>query len=112
MPEPLPNRTRERTLGLLLIALGAGMLWTSWGQAVPGETFSGPLAAMGPMVTVLGLGLAAVPGPRAERRAKGLPEPPGGEMGLTPRWKGIAVAAVVAALVHVWLVSQGLVPHG
>jgi len=105
------SRTGERALGAVLLLIGLAMLWMSWGQSKPGETFSGSLAAAGPMATILGAALVAFPSPFAERRAQGLPdvETPG-EVPMSPRWKMVVGLAIVAALMHVWLVSQGLVP--
>lgn len=108
-PPTSMSRTGERVLGAVLFLLGLLMLGLSWKQAQPGQTFSGSLAAAGPMAAIIGAALVAFPSPFAERRAKGLSDQPG-EAPMTPRWMVIAGVAIAAALVHVWLVSQGLVP--
>ena len=104
-----PNRTRERVLGLVLVLVGLVMMRMSWFQAATEDLISGSLATAGPVAAVLGGALLAFPGPRAERLARGLPAEAGpGDPGLTQRWKATLAIALLAGIVHVVLVANGV----
>lgn len=105
------SRTNERLGGAFLLLVGLGLFWLVWGQAADTGRFNVAGAMFAPFGVIVGAALLAMPGYRTERAMRGEDvDALKGWDALTPRWRIVTIAAVVAGLVHVVAIAQGLTP--
>ncbi len=96
----------RRGVGLVMALAAGWMTSLSWIQARRDGEFSMAAALLGPAFCVIGLGLVLFKGYRQERLERG--EDLAGLQGLdllTPRWKGVLGAALVAMAVNYALLT-------
>ncbi len=110
MPPPV-SRTKERLGGVLLLIVGVWLTVFGWRVVAEQGWFNVAGSAMGPASIVMGLALLAFPGYRSERAARGEdPEALQGWAMLTPRWKGVTVAALGLGLLNIAAMYFGVSP--
>lgn len=95
---PMPRR-RQRIGGVLIALLSAGWVAWTWHTAVARGYYYRNAALVFPAFLVIGLALVAIPGYREERVARGedVSRLEGMRL-ITPRWWGVLVLALAAAL--------------
>lgn len=99
-----PSRTSQRVAGVLVTALGLGILawmWTDPAEALSGRR--GPaMVFLAPMIAVYGLAFLFLPPPP--------PAVPGDTRSswkkTPPLWRAVTAAAVLAGLVHMFAFAR------
>ena len=100
-------RNWERAGGLFIALAGGWVTYFAWQAAHQQHSFLS-VGAAGPGFVLIGLGLLAFPGYRSERIARG--ESLDGLEGwalITPRWRFVAVLAMVLSAAYFFVLTQG-----
>lgn len=100
-------RGRQRLGGLLIALLSASFLGWTWYTALTRGYYYPKAAAIFPAFLVIGLALAAIPGYREERIARGedVSRMSGMEL-LTPRWWAVLALALAAGFANWFAIAQ------
>lgn len=95
------SRSMERLGGLFIATLGSLLTLWNWHLALSAGHFYPKIAILGPIFTMMGLGLILFPGYRTERidRGEDLTQLSGLAL-LTPRWWGILAISIGSGLVN------------
>lgn len=105
------SRTTERLGGAVLFLAGLGMFWLAWRQAAATGHFNVAGGMFAPFGVIVGGALVAMPGYRTERAMRGEDvDALKGWDALTPRWRIVMIVTLVAGLVHVLAIANGLTP--
>jgi hypothetical protein len=94
-------RRTERLSGLFMAAMGTLLIVWIWYLAISERHLYPKVAILGPVLTIMGLGLIIFPGYRLERIARGEDlDRLSGAAQITLRWWGILAIAVGSGLIN------------
>jgi hypothetical protein len=97
----MTTRRMERLCGVFMAVTGTLLIVGNWHLALSQRRFYPKVAILGPVLTIIGLGLIIFPGYRAERLARGedLDRLSGAAL-ITSRWWGVLAIAVGSGLIN------------
>lgn len=97
----MTTRRMERSCGLVIAVIGTLLTVWNWHLALSEGRFYEQAAMMGPILTIMGLGLIVFPGYRTERLTRGEDlDRLSGTALITARWWGVLAIAVGSGLIN------------